>query len=681
LTYNGTNLFSTGSITLDTNLGIFFSGLGATNAGVYGRNSGAELAFNASGSEQMRLTSTGLGIGTSSPAAKLDVQTSGVGIQLKQSTAGSATYYVMENTIETGGKRWRFGYTGAAGIPTFSLYNQTDNVTAWVADASGNLGLGVTPSGWGSPFLGAFEGKAGTALVGRSDAAQTFLFNNLYFNGTNYIRKATGYGNFILLDGFSGGMGFNIIGTGSAGSTASPTQAMTLDASGRLGVGSTSPECAIDVLKASSTDDAGRYSIRSFDSTSAASGVGGGIAFTGYVTGTSGAANFATIQGIKENSTSGNFASAMVFTTRANGAGLTERARIDSSGTVLVNTTSTSTGIDTTATKLFVVAPNSNFGAAFTAVADSQGRTIRITDQSRTVIGALDAGSSSVNLGTNSTHPLVFNTAGSERARIDESGNFGIGTSSPSYRLDIRGVPSNSAYSQVNISGTGSARNLIYGDNDGILILSADTGNVGTGSYMGFNVDGSERARINSSGNFMVGATSFAAYGTTTSYTNTTLPSGRFVSGPSVPDGNIGLMVDKYSSTNTTSQWFLGFTIDNTTVASGVITANGASQAAFGAWSDRRLKENIVDLPPQLANIMALRPVEFDYIASEGGGHQISFIAQEFEQVYPDAVGERQDGMKTLTGWAKTEARLVKAIQEQQAIIESLKARLDAANL
>ena len=43
--------------------------------------------------------------------------------------------------------------------------------------------------------------------------------------------------------------------------------------------------------------------------------------------------------------------------------------------------------------------------------------------------------------------------------------------------------------------------------------------------------------------------------------------------------------------------------------------------------------------------------------------------------------GEDANGMLTLTGWSKTEARLVKAIQEQQAIIESLKARLDAANL
>ena len=88
--------------------------------------------------------SQNVGISTSSPGAKLDVQTAGVGIQLKQNSAGSATYYVMDNTIETSGKRWRFGYTGAAAASTFSLYNVTDNVTAWVADSSGNLLVGQT---------------------------------------------------------------------------------------------------------------------------------------------------------------------------------------------------------------------------------------------------------------------------------------------------------------------------------------------------------------------------------------------------------------------------------------------------------------------------------------------------------------------------------------------------------
>jgi hypothetical protein len=126
---------------------------------------------------------------------------------------------------------------------------------------------------------------------------------------------------------------------------------------------------------------------------------------------------------------------------------------------------------------------------------------------------------------------------------------------------------------------------------------------------------------------------------------------------------------------------FVGFSVNSQTAGSGQINANGASQAAFGSFSDSRLKENIVDLQPQLSNIMALRPVEFDYIESQGGGHQTGFIAQEMETIFPDAVGERSDGMKTITGWNKTEAILVKALQEAVAEINSLKARLDAANL
>ena len=51
------------------------------------------------------------------------------------------------------------------------------------------------------------------------------------------------------------------------------------------------------------------------------------------------------------------------------------------------------------------------------------------------------------------------------------------------------------------------------------------------------------------------------------------------------------------------------------------------------------------------------------------------------ETIFPDAVGERSDGMKTITGWNKTEAILVKALQEAVAKINSLEARLDAANL
>ena len=119
------------------------------------------------------------------------------------------------------------------------------------------------------------------------------------------------------------------------------------------------------------------------------------------------------------------------------------------------------------------------------------------------------------------------------------------------------------------------------------------------------------------------------------------------------------------------------FLINNYGTGSGQINANGANTAAFGTYSDRRLKKNIVDLPPQLSNILALRPREFDYIESEGGGHQIGFVAQEIQEIYPDAVGERaDDGMLTVTAWSKTEARLVKAIQELAAKVAELEAKI-----
>jgi hypothetical protein len=61
-----------------------------------------------------------------------------------------------------------------------------------------------------------------------------------------------------------------------------------------------------------------------------------------------------------------------------------------------------------------------------------------------------------------------------------------------------------------------------------------------------------------------------------------------------------------------------------------------------------------------------------------GGGHQVGFIAQEVQTVYPDIVGESENGMLTLTDLNKNDARLIKCIQEQQALILSLTARIEA---
>jgi hypothetical protein len=149
--------------------------------------------------------------------------------------------------------------------------------------------------------------------------------------------------------------------------------------------------------------------------------------------------------------------------------------------------------------------------------------------------------------------------------------------------------------------------------------------------------------------------------------TATSTPLVNFQSNVAGDVGQAVLSFAKYDNNTTTSQVWLRAGIHSTGAGCGQINSNGANALAFGTFSDARIKENIVNLPPQLENIMALRPVEFDYIKSEGGGHQIGFVAQEIEAVYADAVGDRGDGMKTVSGWSKTEARLVKALQELNA--------------
>ena len=263
-----------------------------------------------------------------------------------------------------------------------------------------------------------------------------------------------------------------------------------------------------------------------------------------------------------------------------------------------------------------------------------------------------------------------FNSAYTQAMTIDSSGNVGIGTSSPnsSYKMTLRHSSANGVRTENTVGGFAALSCTDSSSSHGVLDCT---------NAQRFSVNGTERMRIDSSGNLLVGTTSggakFRVSGSAVSGRVAT------IQGNTSGDlGNAALLVGKYDNNNSTSQVYVQFSMNNDSTASGQINANGASQVAFGSWSDRRLKENITDLTSQLENIKSLRPVEFDYIEAEGGGHQLGFIAQEVEEIYPDLVGERSDGMKTLSNLGKWEARLVKAIQEQQTLIESLTARIAA---
>ena len=283
---------------------------------------------------------------------------------------------------------------------------------------------------------------------------------------------------------------------------------------------------------------------------------------------------------------------------------------------------------------------------------------------------------------------------------IDSSENVGIGETAP--------------VTPLTIATTNKLGSTFTGTTNGEGITVSQTGYT-SGNYISLieapyldTQDGKPAVRI---GAMFDGGGSNLAFGTTANYASgiqntalfidsagkvgvgTTAPNGFMqVSGSSDHD-NYGLLYvsnlnsannaaiasfSTASSNTSTSNVLLRFGSNNYAAGQGMITANGSGAAAFGSFSDRSLKENIADLPSQLSNIMALRPVEFDYIESEGGGHQIGFIAQEVETVYPDLVGENDDGIKMLAGFDKTTARLVKALQEAITKIETLETEMTA---
>jgi len=265
---------------------------------------------------------------------------------------------------------------------------------------------------------------------------------------------------------------------------------------------------------------------------------------------------------------------------------------------------------------------------------------------------------------------LTIKSAGTTAMTIDTSQNVGIGTASPTSKLHVVG-----GRTDLSAASETYALGVRYNSGTGIYYIGAT--NSATPDLVFSQTGGSERMRVTNAGDLLVGATATSSSSRFYSVNSAGI-AGVFYNSAASQQTIAALRIDKADNTTTTAQVFAQFTINAQANGSGQINANGVNAAAFGTYSDKRLKENIVELPSQLANICALRPVEFDFIASEGGGHQIGFIAQEVNEIYPDLVGEREDGMFTLADMNKNDARLIKAIQELKAQNDALTARVAA---
>ena len=543
------------------------------------------LAWTVSGSEAMRLTSTGLGIGTSSPSQKLEVNTAVVGISTPvRISNSSATTNGRGAGLEFFGASNTFGriegfWAGSdeqvrlfsTGSMTFSSGGTTERMRL---DSAGNLGLGVTPSAW-NVYDRVLQIGSSASIYTSGVSEANFGANQYYNSGFKYLGTglATRY---CQVDGTHR---WYYAPSGTAGTGITFTQAMTLDASGNLGVGTTSVKKRLTVNDASSSSTT--------PGTNPVVWIGGGNA------------NVSTLSEIGFTYGSGSWVETYAPATIG----------------------------------------------------------YQLTSGSGYTYGAL----------TFCTRSVTTDTAPTERARIDSSGNLGLGVTpnvndftSGALGMHIKGSSNygilklESSDNKITWFATGSAATYLYVKDANPLI---------------FGTNNTERARIDSSGNLLVGATSAT-------------PGAARIQ--STFDGAARNGVDVRTTYTGGTSYMVSF-FDNANTNVGSITYN-LSAVAYNTSSDYRLKNSVAPMTGALAKVAQLKPVTYKWNADGSDGE--GFIAHELAEVVPQCVTGEKDAVDE-EGNPKYQgidtsflvATLTAAIQEQQAIIESLKARLDAANL
>ena len=467
--------------------------------------------------------------------------------------------------------------------------------------------------------------------VGDGDL-QIFATDDVYIRGyatNNYMARFNENGAVTLYHNNSDKLattstGIDVTGTVTSDGLTVDTSTLVVDATNnRVGIGTASPARPLDIV---STDQIGiQYTNSTATSTARL-----------YVTA-------GTASGILQQYGNTHSTNASEFRIAASAGDITlapssvERVRVTTSGNVGIGTSSPSTG------KLVIDADNNAVGLRLnggTTTGQSFGSRIR-------------AGTNSSDYGL-----LVEDTSANTILVARGNGNVGIGTSSPNSTAGFTTLTLNNATSGgiIDFENNTSLVGRIYNTSTNFHVYNQ------TANSLLFGTSGTERMRIDSSGNLLVGTTSTTSLATHSPNIITSTQLG-VVSGSN--KATFGVDRIYFDSSN--------YYVLNSS-ATGVKLVNGAT--AWSAQSDENLKENIVELTGALEKVKDYRCVEYNLIADETKSKKIGFIAQDWQKDYNQIIDKDDSGSLGIR-YTETIPVLLKAIQEQQAQIEALQSEIN----